>query len=373
MASVSEFVVRADAGPGIGLGHMMRCLPAAQELLRAGSRVTFAVRNDESLKILEQVLPQFPIAAEQMERVCLSGMKAKSGEAACDTAAALAELAAEHSASAVLLDTYAVDPQSMLRLKKALHQSGTSLWYLDDLLAFPYPADGLINYSFYADRAAYEKLYQESDQNVTCPELLLGPSYVPLREEFRGKREVSEKTEDSLPTVLLLTGGTDPCHVLAALLEVLKDAFEVTAVIGAMNPDREQLIRQYQGCGTVRLLTDVRNLSEWMSRSDYAVTAAGVTIYELCAAGTLFLTYTLADNQLPNAHRCDEMGLAAYLGDAREGMDGRDPVAKHALEKLKEMTQLPENERQGRRNRMQELIDGEGAARIAQALRRGLT
>ena len=158
MASVSEFVIRADAGPGIGLGHMMRCLPAAQELLRAGSRVTFAVRNDESLKILEQVLPQFPIAAEQMERVCLSGMKAKSGEAACDTAAALAELAAEHSASAVLLDTYAVDPQSMLRLKKALHQSGTSLWYLDDLLAFPYPADGVINYSFYADRAAYEKL-----------------------------------------------------------------------------------------------------------------------------------------------------------------------------------------------------------------------
>ena len=236
MASVSEFVIRADAGPGIGLGHMLRCLPAAQELLRAGSRVTFAVRNAESLKILEQVLPQFPIAAEQMERVCLSGMKAKSGEAACDTAAALAELAAEHSASAVLLDTYAVDPQSMLRLKEALHQSGTSLWYLDDLLAFPYPADGVINYSFYADRAAYEKLYQESDQNVTCPELLLGPSYVPLREEFRGKREVSEKAEDSLPSVLLLTGGTDPCHVLAALLEMLKDAFEVTAVIGAMNP-----------------------------------------------------------------------------------------------------------------------------------------
>ncbi len=380
MASHSDVIIRADAGASIGLGHIMRCLTIAQELIRAGTAVTFAVGNEESLKILEQVLPQFPMAAGQMERVILqseytseeSTSDQTCGEGSKTLEAALVRLAEARSAAAVLLDSYDVDPERMRQLKEGLNSAGTALWYLDDLLAFAYPADGLINYSFYADRAAYERLYRESESSqygvgVAVPKLLLGPSYVPLREEFRaGGAALSEKEEGQ--SVLLLTGGTDPCHILPVFIEKLKGEYNLTAVIGAMNPDRDGLLRQYEGCGTIRLLTDVKNLSELMRSCEFAVTAAGVTIYELCALSTLSLCYTLADNQLPNAQTCARLQIMPYLGDARENRDGAEAVAERALENLRKLTGLSEEERNKQKNRMRETIDGRGARRIAKEL-----
>ncbi|MBQ9643043.1 MAG: UDP-2,4-diacetamido-2,4,6-trideoxy-beta-L-altropyranose hydrolase [Lachnospiraceae bacterium] len=379
MASHSDVIIRADAGALIGLGHIMRCLPIAQALIRAGASVTFAVGTKESLHVLEQVLPRFPEAV-QMERVCLQG-EFMSGEGASDKTceegsknieAALVRLAGASSAAVVLLDSYDVDAERMRQQKKALNSAGTALWYLDDLLAFAYPADGLINYSFYADRAAYERLYRESESSQTkercaVPELLLGPSYVPLRDEFHADGAAWSEIKDGW-SVLLLTGGTDPCHILPAFLEKLKNEYRLTAVIGAMNPDRDMLLQQYEGCGNICLLTDVRNLSELMRSCDFAVTAAGVTLYELCALGTLSLCYTLADNQLPNAQTCARLQIMPYLGDARENRDGAEAVAERALENLRKLTGLSEQERKKQKNRMRETIDGQGAQRIAKEL-----
>ena len=398
MASHSDVIIRADAGASIGLGHIMRCLTIAQELIRAGAAVTFAVGNEESLKILEQVLPQFPMAAGQMERVILqseytseeSTSDQTCGEGSKTLEAALVRLAEARSAAVVLLDSYDVDPERMRQLKEGLNSAGTALWYLDDLLAFAYPADGLINYSFYADRTAYERLYIETESSqygvgAAVPKLLLGPSYVPLREVFRAggaaasDTEATQKTSLKVsgkeheagsvrPSVLLLTGGTDPCHILPAFLEKLKNEYRLTAVIGAMNPDRDMLLQQYEGCGSICLLTDAQNLSELMKSSDFAVTAAGVTIYELCALGTLSLCYTLADNQLPNAQTCARLQIMPYLGDARENRDSAEAVAERTLERLKELEQLTDGERRKKQDRMRALIDGRRAERIASAL-----
>ena len=99
-----------------------------------------------------------------------------------------------------------------------------------------------------------------------------------------------------------------------------------------------------------------------MSRACMAVTAGGTTLYELCAMGVPTVSYSMADNQIPNVQKFHEMQLIDYTGDIRN-----TDVAGHIsglLEKYQEDMSL----RQERSQRMQELVDGKGAARIADGI-----
>ena len=72
---------------------------------------------------------------------------------------------------------------------------------------------------------------------------------------------------------------------------------------------------------------------------DICVSAAGSTLYEICACGVPLITYILADNQIPGAGTFEKSGLAVNCGDRVE-------VGK----------------------RMQEMIDGYGAERLVRQL-----
>lgn len=93
-----------------------------------------------------------------------------------------------------------------------------------------------------------------------------------------------------------------------------------------------------------------------------AVSAGGITLYELCAVGTPAISYSFADNQLRNVEKFDEDGMISYAGDLR-----KDPVAERVAGYLDYYGQN-QKLRQERSLRMQELVDGQGARRIAEIL-----
>ena len=101
-----------------------------------------------------------------------------------------------------------------------------------------------------------------------------------------------------------------------------------------------------------------------MSRCDVALSAAGATLYELCAAQTPAVTYILADNQTPGAEGFEEYRVLPCAGDVRH-MGERETAERLMGAVVKLAKDHGRREKMAARQRM--LVDGKGAGRIAMA------
>lgn len=277
--------------------------------------------------------------------------------------------------AAVFVDSYYVTASYLTALSACLKPFGGRLYYIDDVLSFAYPADCLINYNIYGPdkEDAYRQLYQKAGQK--CPRLALGTLYAPLHVQYQGlpKRVVKETAK----SILISTGGADPGHIGIRLAEYIVRSqdvsgpkgrigdFEFHFVVGAMNQDREKLanIAALRDGKNITLHYNTSNMSGLMQRSDLAISAAGSTLYELCATQTPTVTYIWADNQIPGAEGFVKHGVMECAGDIRSMPDYPPKLLTAALElagDYKRRVQIA--------NRQQEVVDGKGAERIVEEL-----
>lgn len=325
---------RADGNPKIGSGHIMRCLSIADAFHETGKSCIFITASEHLQGAIESrghechVLNTEYTQMEQELEILLPILKEKRPEM-------------------LILDSYFVTPDYMRALKQVAPQV-----YIDDMNAFDYPADIVVNYNIYAEDMKYPpgKKY------------LLGPKYAPLRKEFQnvGKKVIRQEVKD----ILLLTGGTDLEHVVLKVLRYLQEdplSKEITlhVVLGSMNQDIVE-IEQAAACfQNVQLNRNITNMSELMQKCDVAVSAAGTTLYELCACGVPTVTYILADNQIMSARAFEKKGLMRCVGDTRENV-------KFVENLLQEVGLLIQSRRKRYQmaKRMQEIIDGAGTKAI---------
>lgn len=327
---------RADGNPRIGAGHIMRCLSLADALREDGVPSAFVTAEPDMGPLIE---------ARGYDCLVLGSVYDRMEE---ELPALLPLL---EQAALVILDSYFVTPDYMTAVR-----AKAPLVYIDDLNAFDYPADVVVNYNLYADTMSYppDKTY------------LLGPRYAPLRKQFQGlaPRAVRERVEQ----ILLSTGGTDPYHVALGCCEYLRAHPPVSGlvchiVLGAMNRDAEQIQRIAAETPWIvphRQVTDMRGL---MLECDAAVSAAGTTLYELCACGLPTVTYILADNQRMGAAAFEAAGLMPCAGDVRKNAC----FAEHIFEKLNILTENY-TERQNLVKQMQMTVDGYGTVRLVEKL-----
>lgn len=334
--------IRADMNREIATGHMMRCLAIAHAIKEQGEPVTFLVADENPVELLKEhgfACVVLGTAWDDLE-----------GELPI-----LLELAEKYGINKLLVDHYRVTPRYLEELRKRVF-----LAYIDDLNTFHYPVDMLICYANYYKSFQYETHYPDAQEHRT--QLLLGPSYVPLRSEFLDapKKSVREK----IKSVLILSGGSDPYKMVRRLLARLENQGfdEIIAICGRYNLDYESLSERYAACPQVKLYRAVPDLDVYMRQADVAISAAGSTLYELCALGTPTISYTFADNQIPNALQFERDGLIAYAGDIR-----RDAVEERCLQLLADQIRDREFRRRCSEG-MQRLVDARGARRIAAAL-----
>lgn len=132
--------------------------------------------------------------------------------------------------------------------------------------------------------------------------------------------------------------------------------FNYYVILGRFNNYRDQLKENWGEYKNIHLLTDVKNISEYMKYCDVAITAGGVTIYELCACGIPSIMYTLADNQLGIARSVSESGVIPWVGDVREDMQG---CISRALDYI-EQYDTNVDDLQHISQKMQDIVDGKG-------------
>ena len=330
------FYFRADGNEKIAMGHVMRCLSIADAAREQGESAAFLLADGQAVPLLRQ---------RGYEAIVLDSpwddMEAELP--------ALRRAVRERGIQKLLIDSYQVTPRY---LEEASQMASTV--YMDDLDRFRYPVDALVYYA--ADWESHH--YQERYHN----KLFLGPQYAPLRKAFQncGKKRINPVAKN----LLLLSGGTDPYGILGKLLaRIDRRCYErIEVICGMYDPQYGRLQELYQGEANLYFYQAVSDMEAHMGRACMAVTAGGTTLYELCAMGVPTVSYSMADNQIPNVQKFHEMQLIDYAGDIRN-----TDVAGHIsglLEKYQEDMSL----RQERSQRMQELVDGKGAARIADGI-----
>ncbi len=336
--------IRTDSNPYIGMGHIMRCLSVADSLTAAGQDVTF-ILSDESADFL--------VRERGYKTSILRTDYTKMEEEI--------EFWPPEQPDFIIVDSYFVTRNYLSDLKKRIGENGR-LVYIDDLTAFPYPADILINYNAYGANTDYEDLYKNSD--VHMPRLLLGSVYVPLRTMFRGIPK--KKQRRVVKEVLFSTGGADGQHLSLRFLRYLQSdpsSFHFHILVGNMNIDKEEIGKLAANMDSVMLHENVADMRGLITSMDLAVCAAGSTLYEICACGVPLITYILADNQILGAEAFEGASLAVNCGDLRS-----EPFPGEKI--LAEISKLAEDyeKRVETGERMQKMIDGYGADRMANEL-----
>ncbi len=339
-------IIRADAGPKIGAGHIMRCLSVAESLKRKNEEVVFISADDHAKKIVEE---------KDFDCLVL-GTDSSSPEKDTDL---IVRSDAYERCNALITDGYNFHRDFFEPVK-----GDKKLIYFDDLICETYPADMIINYNIFAGEDAYNKLYENE---ADLPKFLLGPKYAPLREEFSsaGQTKIKEKAEN----ILILTGGADPCHVAYSLCEEIvssadsgrrSDKAVFHFVIGALSKDYDGINALSEKCPDIVIHRNVRDMRLLMTKCDMAVSAAGSTLYELCSCSVPTICYTSADNQIEAEKAFSQKGIMLSAGDVRKKADFFKNL--YAL-----MTSLSGNasKRAELSKNAAGLVDGKGADRIA--------
>ena len=346
----AHLLIRADATPRMGTGHVMRCLALAQAAQDLGMDVRFLARVEvpwvqERLRAERMPLAELDDAVprEESPDVLLNHL-ARTNCAPSDTW--------------VVLDGY----HFTFACQRAVQGAGYRLLVIDDYAHLPeYSADLLLNQNPGAEDLPYMgKIGQK----------LLGPKFALLRREFREARareahvasllspgNISEQTcrEQPCRNILMTLGGGDFIEYLEAVaremnIPAMNDC-TVRVVQGAMNAERIRLA--FEDCpARLDILPRVHDMPALLLDTDLCITAGGSTCWELCCLGVPFLTVEVAENQ---------RGICAWL-EKNSVAPRLSPITLRQLRAHAE-------KRTEYANAASRLVDGKGAAVVLSRMR----
>jgi len=307
-------------GKGIGYGHYYRLLSIAKalEVDLINAQVFFVVNSD-----LESLV-------KSNGHSCII-----SNDFASDF-----KLLSIGESDVFVLDSYLAKDSYLLKIKK--HCKLVLIDDNNDVYNSLIP-DVIVNGNFHANSLNYKVTNNQ--------ELLLGPKYLTMREEYSTKIET--KTEND---ILITTGGTDDDEVSLELLKVLqKTRLRIKIIIGPAFKDT--LVEKLKNSIVNELTTLIYrpvSLKDHIDSSRLVVTAGGSTTYEVLARNKPLIVFSIADNQ---DRICD------YLEKNGVAFIGKFPNINYI-----DLKRVIENDIQKYEKKFIELyraVDGKGALRVA--------
>ena len=363
MGASQVIYIRTDGNRDIAAGHIMRCLTIAHELITMGQSVCFLVSDEKSLSILCKQNSSVMIvsdvhAYEEFKSNIYAYILPNANYQNPDSELPeLLSLFRKHPGT-LLIDSYYVTDNYL----KSLH-SVTKTAYIDDIRSFEYTADLLINYDCFT-----EKMCTEYKNGIykNIPTLLLGAEYAPLRPQFLNN---CIKLKQDVKNIFVTTGSSDPYHFLLRFCQnLLADcksvSYDYHMIIGSLNTDFDVLKDLVQNYPNIHLHKGLTDLMPLMLTCDLGITAGGTTLYELCSLGIPSFSFSMADNQFSNPAILDELDIVPYGGDIRTEIE---LVLAKCFAFITEYSQ-DFAKRKAVHTKMNSLINGDGAKKIAKAI-----
>lgn len=334
-----KLIIRTNASPWIGTGHLMRCLALAQGWKARGGPVTFITECESDS--LRQHLSDEGFQVIALER---------SYPDPADWAMTSQTLAV-NSDTWVVLDGYQFDPTYQCQIRDAGHR----LLVIDDMAHLNhYYADIVLNQNLHAEQLHYSC--------EPCTRLLLGTRYVLLRREFLEWRKWKRTIPEVARKVLVTLGGADTDNVALKVINALKKVdiseLNIKIVVGPSNPHIETLQKALSSslC-SMCVVQAVENMPALMAWADLAIAGGGATSWELAFMGSPNIIIVLAENQTTLADKLEELGAAINLGWHHE-------LSTSSITETVSQALLAEETRAKMSRRGQKLVDGYGITRV---------
>lgn len=288
--------IRVDGDRSTGLGHVVRCIALA-EMLAENFVLTFVTKatDDSVLRYIQDagfsVLPVPETLSSEAESQWLATIVGQS--------------------NMVVLDGYRFGNAYQATLKPHVH----ALICIDDIHAYPFICDAIINHNAYAEASKY----------ITAPhtKLYLGTEYALLRKEFLGPSTAPFNMTEANSDILICLGGADlPNNALKILssLNTVDTALNVSVVLGPVNKNRDALdCWQKQNPGAIMNLRFLETLDAsqmllcFQTHGLLFASASGVCL-EAFSVNIPVICGITADNQIPVAAIYDAKGAAVSVG-----------------------------------------------------------
>jgi UDP-2,4-diacetamido-2,4,6-trideoxy-beta-L-altropyranose hydrolase len=338
-----HLLLRADADPARGAGHVMRCLAIAEAWRQHGGHATLLScrlnpvlgQRTEALGIgLMEIPLSYPDSADL--RTACTGLEKVSRD---DTDLPWFVLDGCH------FDTIY---QSLLR------SAGCRLMVIDDTAHLRrYDADIILNHALSAQQFAYTC----SPQTL----LLLGTRFALLGSQFQRWYGVPRQCPEVARRIVVTLGSSDTDNATLKIIEALEQIstpdLEVRVVVGPFNPHLAKLQRAMDSVSPrVRLETDATDIASLMAWADLTVAGGEMTSGELAFMKVPALIFTLSENQSAVAKALDEFGTARSLGSPSDLH--RDQIAEAIFRLMHDKAGRWQMSEKGR-----VVVDGGGAQR----------
>lgn len=307
--------VRADAGPEIGDGHLMRCFALACALSEQGADVTLlsAPGQSQSRALWQKhfTVSDWPHSADLIAE--------EAGLLACLDAA---------QPSVLIIDSYAFDAASLAEICQK-----TRCVFFNDLGDVDAPVALVIN-----QNAGGENFAPDYSRAKT---MALGPAYACLRPEI-----VAQKQQER-QGILISFGNAQPDGLSQSVVQDLL-AQKVESPLTVVAPEH---INISAGAQITRLAPC--DLAPLLARARSAIIGGGVTALEAAYLGTPAIILPIADNQRPGARALHTAGVALCAGTARASAEKMAAL----IETPRALEQMSLNARR--------LVDGQGPSQLA--------
>jgi UDP-2,4-diacetamido-2,4,6-trideoxy-beta-L-altropyranose hydrolase len=325
---IMRALIFTEGGSQIGLGHISRCSSLYDELEDRGIKVELIIYGDtEQFKIIKN--KKYKVV-NWLSKTFLTNYIKQSDYC--------------------IVDSYLAGEE----LYQIISSQGKKSLFLDDNGRINYPEGIVVNPSLST------KEFKYSNKDINC--YLLGPKYIILRRPFiQVKREhINTKIKE----VLITLGGSDLHKLTPRILKQLSNHYTdiiFNVVLGSAFANSEEMksfssknINFYEG-------TTAEKMKSIMLRCDFAITAAGQTIYELISTQTPFIPIQVIENQHQNILALKELNLVETT------LENNEPFFnKKLLCETKKMMEV--NTRNKLVEKYKEIIDGLGSKRIIDAL-----
>jgi UDP-2,4-diacetamido-2,4,6-trideoxy-beta-L-altropyranose hydrolase len=322
-------VFRADAGPEIGIGHVIRCLALAETLRARGFECALATA--------EAGLAAVP-------RARLAGIDV------------LPAAAKRPGADLFVVDHYGLG---------AAYERDARAWAkcllaIDDLADRAHDCDLLLDTAIGRSVRDYAGLVP-----AHCV-FLLGQDFAPLRPSFRAARERRLPRERRAARRVLVTlGGTDPKGLTLTVLEGIAQAkagLEIEVVLPAKAPGFAAVEAKCAALGA-RLHESADDLAALMAEADFCIGAGGTTAWERACLGLPTLLVATAANQRGNVAQLTRAGAAIAI----------EPVTAESVACAVTAVAADTDRLDTMSRAAAALCDGAGAERVADAILQRLT
>lgn len=336
-----KLLIRTDASPTSGLGHLMRCRALACEWIARGGEATFVTTGTP------------PGLLDWIRREGCAIRIGPSDRSHREEPNWLVPLLQEEKPAVLVLDGYDFDLEYQQVVKPWIN----CLVCLDDVPGRRVACDVLLNQNLGVTAEEYEPLIPHGTT------LLLGPRYALLRPEV--KEHAGSYRQSAKPRRVLVTlGGADPADHTARVLKELAGTpdLELDVVLGALYPHADPKDR-LAGIAPerVRVHRGPDGLLELARQADLAVTAGGSTVWELACLGIPMVVIGTAANQKAVLRGLKAEQAALVVGWIESMESGTIGRAVQSL--LAAPSRLEELSKAAIR-----LVDGKGVERVVEVI-----